>query len=88
MKDKPDTPSSVKMEQARKLMDQGRHQEALELALDGLLEELNRLRDTLQALQLSGGPEWLASAPDIQEEEEPSPSEPDWLPPVKPRILH
>lgn len=87
MKDKPDnSPSYVKMEQARRLMDQGRHQEALELALDGLLEELNRLRDTLQDLQPVAGPESPAADSDTQEE--PSPSEPDWLPSVKPRVLH
>jgi hypothetical protein len=87
MKDKPDpSPSLIKMELARRLIDQGRQQEALELTLDGLLEELNRLRDILLALQSSVRPEAPASAPHIQEE--PSPAEPHGLPPVEPRILH
>lgn len=87
MKDKPDnSPSFVKLEQARRLMDQGRHQEALELALEALLQELDRLRDSLLALQPEACPELPDSDADIQEE--PSASEPHWLPPVKPRILH
>lgn len=87
MKDKPDNfPSFVKLEQARRLMDQGRHQEALDLALEALLQELDRLRDSLLALQPVAWPELPASDSDIQEES--SPSEPHWLPPVKPRVLH
>lgn len=87
MKDKPDNfPSFVKMEQAQRLMDQGRHQEALELTLEALLQELNHLRDALLALQPVAGPESPAS--DSGHQEKSSPSEPDWLPPVKPRILH
>jgi hypothetical protein len=87
MKDKPDnSPSFVKLEQARRLMDQSRHQEALELALAALLKELNRLRDSLLALQPVAWPESPAS--DSGNQEEPSSSEPHWLPPVKPRILH
>jgi hypothetical protein len=87
MKEKPDTsPGSFKMEQTLKLMDQGRHQEALKLALDVLLHELTRLSDTLLALQSLAGPEALASALDNQGE--PSPSGPPGLPPLKPRIIH
>jgi len=85
MKDKSATPSSfVKMEQARRLMDQGHYQESLVLALDALLQELDTLRNGLLALQTVTGKE--PPAPDIQEEQ--ADSEPHWLPPVKPRILH
>ena len=42
MKDKANTPQSfVKMEEARRLMDQGHYQESLVLALDALLQELD-----------------------------------------------
>jgi hypothetical protein len=87
MKDKPDTsPGSFKMEQALELMDQGRHQEALEMALDVLLHELTRLNDTLLALQSLAGPEALASVLDNQGVT--SPSGPFGPPPLKPRIIH
>jgi hypothetical protein len=85
MKDKSATPASfVKMEQARRLMDQGHYQESLVLALDALLQELDTLRNALLALQTVT---WEASpAPNIQEEQ--ANSDPHWLPLVKPRILH
>ena len=52
MKDKANTPQSfVKMEEARRLMDQGHYQESLVLALDALLQELDNLRSSLLALQ-------------------------------------
>jgi hypothetical protein len=86
MKDKPADPSSfVKMEQARRLMDQGHYQESLVLALDVLLQELDTLRNALLALQTVTWKE--PPAPNIQEEE-PATSDPHWLPPVKPRLLH
>jgi HPt (histidine-containing phosphotransfer) domain-containing protein len=85
MKDKSATPSSfVKMEQARRLMDQGHYQESLVLALDVLLQELDTLRNALLALQTVTGKE--SPAPNIQEEQ--ANSDPHWLPLVKPRILH
>jgi hypothetical protein len=78
--------SFVKMEQARKLMDEGHYQESLVLALETLLEELDSLRDSLLALQTVTRSELEALDPDFPEE----PSQPDfyWLPPVKPRLLH
>ena len=86
MKDKPDHPPSfVKMEAARRLMDQGRCQESLSLALDALLQELDHLRSSLSALRTLTRPAAPAAAP---AREEPPPSEPYWLPPVKPRVLH
>ena len=86
MKDKSATPSSfVKMEQARRLMDQGHYQESLVLALDALLQELDTLRNALLTLQTVTWKE--SSAPNIQEEEQAN-SDPHWLPAVKPRILH
>ena len=52
MKDKANTPQSfIKMEEARRLMDQGHYQESLVLALDALLQELDNLRSSLLALQ-------------------------------------
>jgi hypothetical protein len=87
MKNKSDPPASfVKMEQARRLMDQGRPQESLVLALEALLQELDNLRDSLQAMQTMTRSELQALAPNIPEE----PPQPDhcWLPPVKPRVLH
>ena len=52
MKDKANTPDSfVKMEEARRMMDQGQYQESLVLALDALLQELDNLRCSLLTLQ-------------------------------------
>jgi hypothetical protein len=85
MKDQTKTPRSfVKMEAARRLMDQGRCQESLALALDALLQELDHLRTSLSALRTLTRPE----APAAPAREEPPPSEPYWLPAVKPRVLH
>lgn len=87
MKDKGNNPQSfVKMEEARKLMDQGHCQESLVLALEALLQELDILRSSLLALRTvpwrelppEAGPAW---------EEQPH-SEPFWLPAAKPRVLH
>ena len=87
MKDKTNTPQSfVKMEEARRLMDQGRHQESLVLALDALLQELDSLRNSLLALQTVTRSALPASTPATWEEQ-PHP-EPYWLPAVKPRVLH
>ena len=87
MKDKANTPQSfVKMEEARRLMDQGQHQESLVLALEALLQELDNLRSSLLALRNATRPALpTASAP---AREEPPYLEPYWLPPVKPRVLH
>ena len=87
MKDKANTPQSfVKMEEARRLMDQGLCQESLVLALDALLQELDNLRSSLLALQTVTRSALPAAAPPAREEQ-PHP-EPYWLPPVKPRVLH
>ena len=87
MKDKANTPQSfVKMEEARRLMDQGHYQESLVLALDALLQELDSLRDSLLALQTVTRSELSALTP-VTREEQPHP-EPYWLLPVKPRVLH
>ena len=87
MKDKANTPQSfVKMEEARRLMDQGHYQESLVLALDALLQELDNLRSSLLALQTVTRSELPAATPPAWEEQ-PHP-EPYWLPAVKPRVLH
>jgi len=87
MKGKANTPQSfVKMEEARRMMDQGQYQESLVLALDALLQELDILRSSLLALQNVTRSELpAANAPAW---EEPPHLEPYWLPPVKPRVLH
>ena len=46
------TPGMVKMDQARRLMEQGQHRESLLLALEVLLQELNNLRESLIGLQM------------------------------------
>ena len=52
MKVKANTPQSfIKMEEARRMMDQGQCQESLVLALEALLQELDNLRSSLLALQ-------------------------------------
>jgi hypothetical protein len=87
MKDKTNTPDSfVKMEEARRMMDQGQYQESLVLALDALLQELDNLRCSLLALQAVTQSE-LPTA-NTPAREEPPYLEPYWLPPVKPRVLH
>ena len=87
MKDKANTPQSfVKMEEARRLMDQGHYQESLVLALDALLQELDNLRSSLLALQTVTRSEVPAAAAPAREE--PPHSELYWLPAVKPRVLH
>ena len=87
MKDKANDPQSfVKMEEARRLMDQGRYQDSLVLALDALLQELDNLQSSLIALQTVTRPELSPPAPSAGEEQ-PYP-EAYWLPAVKSRILH
>jgi hypothetical protein len=87
MKDKAKTPQSfVKMEAARRLMDQGHYQESLVVALDALVQELDNLRSSLLALQTVTRSEAPAAAAPAREE--PPYSEPYWLPVVKPRVLH
>jgi hypothetical protein len=86
MKNDPNSsPSFAKMEQARKLFNEGQVQESLMLALDALLQELDQLREALLALQHATRPE-LDLGPERLEE--PEALAPDWLPPVKPRVLH
>ncbi len=79
-------PGKVKMDQARRLMEQGQHRESLLLALEVLLQELNNLRESLIALQIVTRLEKATPAAPIKEE----PPQPDffWLPPLKPRVLH
>jgi hypothetical protein len=87
MKNDPNSsPSFVKMEQARKLLHEGQVQESLMLALDALLQELDQLREALLALQHATRPEGELLTPARPEEHDPM--APDWLPPVKPRVLH
>jgi hypothetical protein len=87
MEDKGNTPQSfVKMEEARELMDQGHYQESLVLALEALLQELDNLRSSLQALRSVTRSE-LPGAAEPAWEEQPH-SEPYWLPAVNPRVLH
>ena len=87
MKDKANTPQSfIKMEEARRLMDQGQHQESLVLALNALLQELDHLRSSLLALQSVTRTELPAA--NTPAWEDPPLLEPYWLPAVKPRVLH
>jgi len=87
MKVKANTPQSfVKMEEARRMMDQGQFQESLVLALEALIQELNNLRNSLLALQNLTRAE-VPAASDPVREEQPH-LEPYWLPAVKPRVLH
>ena len=87
MKDKANTPQSfIKMEEARRMMDQGQYQESLVLALDALLQELDNLRSSLLALQAATRSE-LPPANASAWEDQPH-LEPYWLPAVKPRVLH
>jgi hypothetical protein len=87
MKVKTNTPQSfIKMEEARRMMDQGQCQESLVLALDALLQELDNLRSSLLALQSVTRSELPATNPPAWEEQ--PLLEPYWLPAVKPRVLH
>jgi len=87
MKDKANNPQSfIKMEEARRMMDQGQHQESLVLALEALLQELDNLRSSLLALQSMTRSELPDAPPPAWEDQ--SHLEPYWLPAVKPRVLH
>lgn len=87
MRDKANTPQSfIKMEEARRMMDQGQCQESLVLALEALLQELDNLRSSLLALQAVTRPQ--LPAPNAPAWEEQPLLEPYWLPAVKPRVLH
>jgi hypothetical protein len=86
MKDKARAQNFVKMEEARRLMDQGHYQESLVLALNALLQELDNLRSSLLALQTVTRSALSPQAPAAWEEQ-PRPG-PYWLPADKPRILH
>jgi hypothetical protein len=81
------TSGKVKMDQARRLMEQGQHRESLLLALEVLLEELNNLRESLLALQMVTRLE-AEPRPASVREESPQPPDHFWLPPVKARVLH
>jgi hypothetical protein len=78
-------PGNVKMEQARRLMEQGRYRESLLLALETLLQELDNLRESLIAIQMVSRLE-MGSAPAVTPD--PPRAEPDWLPVPKPRVIH
>ena len=87
MKDKSSPPTSfIKMEQSRKLMDQGHHHESLVLALEVLLQELDSLRDALLALRIWTRQEYQSVTPEIPAGH--PQAEHHWLPPGKPRVLH
>jgi|WetSurMetagenome_2_1015567.scaffolds.fasta_scaffold748898_3 hypothetical protein len=87
MKDKANDPQSfVKMEEARRLMDQGYYRESLILALEALLQELDLLRDSLRGLQTVTRSELSPGVPNAREKR--SYPETYWLPAVKPRVLH
>jgi hypothetical protein len=87
MKTKANSPQSfIKMEEARRMMDQGLYQESLVLALEALLQELDKLRSSLLALKDVTRAE-LPAANASAWEEQPH-GEPYWLPAVKPRVLH
>ena len=87
MKDKANTRESlIKMEEARRMMDQGHFQESLILALEVLLQELDNLRSSLRASQTATRPELPAASGPAWEEQ--SHLEPYWLPAAKPRVLH
>jgi hypothetical protein len=81
------TPGMVKMDQARKLMEQGQHRESLLLALEVLLEELNNLKESLLALQMVTRLEVETPRTSVREKP-PQPPDHFWLPPVKARVLH
>jgi hypothetical protein len=80
------TTGMVKMDQARRLMENGQYRESLLLGLAVLLQELNNLRESLIALQMVTRLELTPPASPPREE----PPQPDhfWLPPVKARVLH
>jgi hypothetical protein len=79
------SPSGAKLEEARKLMDQGRHQESLALAMEALLQELDHLRHSLRSLETLARRDLPDAAP---AREEPPRPEPAWLWAAKPRVLH
>ena len=80
------TPGMVKMEQARRLMEQGHYRESLLLALEVLLQELNNLRESLLALQKLSRLE-LEAPTSLLREESPHLDQ-VWHPAAKARILH
>ena len=87
MKDKANNPQSfIKMEEARRLMDQGHYQESLVLALEALLQELDNLRSSLLALQTVTRSELPPAGPE-RGKSSPTPK-PTGCRAVKPRILH
>jgi hypothetical protein len=87
MKDKANTPQSfIKMEEARRMMDRGQYQESLVLAMEALIQELDKLRNSLLALQNATRTKLPAANPTAREEQ--PHLDPYWLPAVKPRVLH
>lgn len=88
MKDKAvAAPGLTTLDQARRLMEKGQYRESLLLALEGLLQELNNLRESLIALQIVTRLEAKVQETQPVIEEPPQP-ETFWLPPVKARVLH
>ena len=68
MPDKPKVDTAVrKIERARKLLDQGRNREALNLALDALVQALDHLYNSLISIQQTLDPA-LSRYSDTQEE--------------------
>jgi hypothetical protein len=80
------TPGQVKMDQAKRLMEQGQPRESLLLALEVLLQELNNLRESLIGLQMVTRMEMEPPAAPVKEEL----PQPDffWVPTAKTRVLH
>ena len=78
--------SCLKMEMSRRLKAEGHYQESLMLALGALLEELHVLGDVLLAFKAATLTASRDSAPPAAAALKPY--EPDWLPVIRPKILH
>ncbi len=85
MKDKPDSDLTRQLQESRELLEQGRVEEALVLAMDLLRRELGQLQDALRGIQenLPASPE--GGPPAFLEEI--SPAELFWPEPIS-RLLH
>lgn len=83
-KPKPDT-AALQIERARKLLDEGRNREALNLALDALLQALDHLYNSLVSMQKTLDPA-LPRYSDTQEEKPHSGF--GGRPEKKPRFFH
>ena len=65
MKDQPGSDLIWQMEEARQLLDQGKLQDALVLAMDVLWRELDQLREALEAIRKNLPPDGaLAATPE------------------------